>query len=511
MSARWDEKNSRKIVKRLVVSSMLTLLTPARFGGGEGRGMNQELTDMPLARDPKDELPLLTGASIAGASRNYLRDYMLGYEEPEPANGSSRAQLLFGDVLESVPDNQKESRESWLIIDDALAEKYQIETRPGVAIDPATRLARVDPQSGRGFLYDMELLEAGTQFKLRFELALPDDPTIQGKLLEGLAVALTGFEKGEIGLGARKRRGLGECKVEDWQVEEYDLKTISGLITWLEGSPGIDKPLPADAEKKPNSRIAAQLGCQLPDDKRRRFTMDASFRLESSLLIRSTSDEPDTPDMVHLKSRRKGVLRPILSGTSLAGAMRGRALRIANTRISDGEKAKKLVDDLFGPEKIESRPSRAEPWASRVVVREREIQGEYERVQSRVKIDRFTGGSFPGALYEQQPVLGKTHSDTAVTLSVELRNPAKEHIGLLLHLLKDLWSGDLPLGGEASVGRGRLRGLQATLQFHSPSRPERGEWRILATSGDGLDIQTLMGKRGHEPLDEWAKSVGGVK
>ena len=32
-------------------------------------------------------------------------------------------------------------------------------------------------------------------------------------------------------------------------------------------------------------------------------------------------------------------------------------------------------------------------------------------------------------------------------------------------LLKDLWTGDLPLGGESSVGRGRLKGKKATLVY----------------------------------------------
>jgi hypothetical protein len=38
-------------------------------------------------------------------------------------------------------------------------------------------------------------------------------------------------------------------------------------------------------------------------------------------------------------------------------------------------------------------------------------------------------------------------------------------VGLVLLLLKDLWTGDLPLGGEISVGRGRLKGKQATLTW----------------------------------------------
>jgi hypothetical protein len=47
---------------------------------------------------------------------------------------------------------------------------------------------------------------------------------------------------------------------------------------------------------------------------------------------------------------------------------------------------------------------------------------------------------------------------------MELRNPQEGEIGLFLLLLKDVLSGDLPVGGTASVGRGVLTG-QATLHF----------------------------------------------
>jgi len=46
-------------------------------------------------------------------------------------------------------------------------------------------------------------------------------------------------------------------------------------------------------------------------------------------------------------------------------------------------------------------------------------------------------------------------------------------VGLLLLLLKDLWTGDLPLGGESSVGRGRLKGKTASLVYSG-----RGKWVI---------------------------------
>ena len=41
--------------------------------------------------------------------------------------------------------------------------------------------------------------------------------------------------------------------------------------------------------------------------------------------------------------------------------------------------------------------------------------------------------------------------------------PQKLMSAMLLLLLKDLWTADLPIGGESSIGRGRLKGLLASL------------------------------------------------
>ena len=82
-------------------------------------------------------------------------------------------------------------------------------------------------------------------------------------------------------------------------------------------------------------------------DAREVFSMQAAFKLDGSLLIRSEGEEKNSPDMVHLRSWRGEEAKPVLSGTSLAGVMRGRALRIAKTCL--GETAgTDLVDEMFG-------------------------------------------------------------------------------------------------------------------------------------------------------------------
>ncbi|MBU0511276.1 MAG: hypothetical protein KJ638_06180 [Chloroflexi bacterium] len=454
----------RKTVRRVVITGKLALETPARFGNGDGDG----LADMSLLRDPRKGFPLLTGASIAGALRNYLWEIERGYgkEENPTSKHKSLAERLFGHLDDSKPE-QKACEQSWLLVDDALGETYGVEVRDGVTIDAKTRTAAEKKK------YDIELLEAGTTFDLSFELLLPEN---HSHLQDALVYALDGLETGEIGLGQRKKRGLGQCSASGWSVCTYNLTNPKELIAWLDNDRS--RAISGDKIKEllPPKTVL--------DDLRKWFSIEAEFKLESALLIRSGSGGGGAPDMVHLRSRRIGESEPvpILSGTSLAGAVRARAQRIANTMVP--EKTDELIDGMFG-KYIEKRGD--EPTGSRVVTREAVLEGTRDLVQSRVKIDRFTGGSFPTALFTQQPAFGG--EGASVKLHITLRAPKDEEIGLLLLVLKDLWTGDLPLGGEASVGRGRLGGVNATLTLRQNGQNKT--WTLtqlpdqLEVSGEG--------------------------
>lgn len=73
-----------------------------------------------------------------------------------------------------------------------------------------------------------------------------------------------------------------------------------------------------------------------------------------------------------------------------------------------------------------------------------------------------------------------------MTVDLHLQNPKNHDIGLLLLLLKDLWTEDLPLGGESSVGRGRLQGRQAELTHQNG---ERQEWILTAVAPNRLNFE----------------------
>lgn len=446
----------RKITERVFVEGTLILETPAHLGNGDA----EALTDMPLLRDAVNGKPLLCGTSIAGALRAHLRAYEHGHRGRE--RQGDRAEQLFGTV------RGHESMQSWLIVDDALGESPGIELRDGVRLDPETRTAEDKKK------YDIELLQAGTIFPLSFELLLAEDNDNE-TLLQSLALALRGLEHGEIGLGMRKHRGLGQCRVMEWCVRHYRMDQSQELIAWLED----------DRSKAQRGQEIAQLlnvSLQGIDDARRTFTLNAAMRLVSSLLIRSSAGDAESPDMVHLKSPRPDEEKPVavLSGTSLGGALRARALRIAKTVLPE-EDGTALVGAMFGP-RIESRDD--VPAGSRVITHETRVTGLADRVQQRVKIDRFTGGAYPQALFSQQPVFGGAASYVQVHL--DLLDPRKAEIGLLLLVLKDLWTGDLALGGEQSVGRGRLAGQQATLTLSEPDQTLT--WTLRQKEDGTLDI-----------------------
>lgn len=457
MAAQWD--NPCGINERIIVKGNLVLETPTHLGCGDA----DSPLDMPLLTDPLEGKALLTGASLAGALRCYLKEYDF-----------LMAERLFGKVAEEENGAEKESVQSLLIIDDALGCSPETELRDSVAIDPKTRTAEAKKK------FDLELLTAGTEFPLTFELLVLKDQ--EAELRQALAIVLKGLQNGEIPLGRRKRRGYGRCRVYKWTVLCYNVTTPQGLIAWLEGDL---------SNQKQCNDIGVLLNTTIPDKSRTECVLEGIFSIDGSLLIRSSLGEADEPDFIHLRSKRNNQKTPILSGTSLAGALRSRALRIANTLGKDGYA---ITNDLFGY-RHRKEEKRKKTTASRMWVEETIIQAPEELVQTRTKIDRFTGGTYPGMLFQEQFIAG--WENTRVQVRLTLSKPQDGEVGLLLLLLKDLWTGDLPLGGGSSIGRGRLRGEKAILNY-------KGATWYFTRKGNGQAINIEGGNK--KMLEQFVQS-----
>jgi CRISPR/Cas system CSM-associated protein Csm3 (group 7 of RAMP superfamily) len=461
-SDRLNNRHQRNIYKRIIVKGTLVLDTPTCLGSGDA----DSLTDLALLRDSVDETKaLLTGASIAGALRNYLSEY---------DQDLSLATLLFGADRQDDQGDQ-----SPLIVYDAISNKeIDLELRDGVKIDGKTGTALPHAK------YDFELLSAGTEFPLCLELMITEgDGKDESQIKQALAISLSGFEKGEIAIGMKKRRGFGRCHVKEWQVWEFDLKNAQHRLAWLT----FDRDWAGKNGIHPKKGKVEQIFGDIGNDQRDRFKISATFSLIGSMLIRSAEySERKTPDAVHLKSKRMNKQESIISGTSLTGVLRHRAVRIVktlnpNVEVPEGkDRQPEVVEEIFGfVAEDEKRKNTPKAKSSRLVVREKVIENPIELVQTRIAIDRFTGGALHGALFDAQPVFGS--DETRVTLELKLRKPEKYQIGLLLLLLKDLWTGDLPIGGESSIGRGRLQGINAEITYQKSKWTIQGKDRLTIT------------------------------
>ena len=477
-------RTNRNVVERWYITGTLELTSPTSLSNGD----DDPLVDLPIVVDPLKGVALLTGASLAGALRAYVAEFDPTY-----------ATVLFGGVR-GDPDGTQ----SALIVEDALGDKPVPELRDGVSIDPATRTAKERER------YDRQLLPAGIKFGLGFELIVTtrDDPA---QLAAALATALRGLEQGDIRLGGRKRRGYGQCQAISWQAWRYDLRTAEGMCGWLahgrDGWPGYQGPQYAWPREENDTGIldwsalpdVSQVSRQNPP-----LTLAAAFDIDGAVLIRHGFETESGPDATHLRSRRGDDVVPVMSGTSLAGVIRAQALRIARTMAAPGgeagqQRAEALVRGMFGymqrpdelPPSSDGRRNRRDlmKQASRVTVDESVIEGQQDLVQTRVKIDRFTGGAFESALFAEQPVFGG-----GFTLNLALRQPEPAEIGLLLLVLKDLWTGFLPVGGSSSVGRGRLKGRAAQIEYGS------NKWTLVA---DGAEKVTLSPDGAAEALNKY--------
>jgi len=477
-----DDRTPRRLRARWVVQATLELQTAAHLGGEPTDGT----LDAPILRDRLEDLPLLTGTSLAGALRSHLTDVLGGYG----CDGHPRVQALFG-----MERGQNEGDQSPLIVFDSLGSLPggATEVRDGVAVDPATGTAQEHKK------FDLELLPAGTIFPLRVELLVPErhDRRDEEALLGLLAATLGGLRPaGGVTLGKRGSRGLGEVACRGWCAGRFDLSDAAGWLAWLASDH--DAPLPASTQEAEDPiaalrRAAGDLDIPNVGDERTRVVMEASLRLRGPLLIRSPGTDPAAPDVAHLTSAE----RPILPGTSLAGALRTRLLRIARLVREQQQDGDRWVGRLLGPRHQAGAIQRpGDLWASRLRIAERPIADGRRVRASRVRIDRFTQGVVAGALFDEEPQDGG-----ATTIRLELRDPEQGEVGLLLLGLKDLLDGDLPLGGTTAAGRGVVEGtLTVTLQ----------DGAALHLRPGGADDPRSL-ERANEWIDEFHKAAAVVR
>ena len=367
-------------------------LTPLRTGGADG-DVEMVLTDF-------DGSLFVQGSSLAGAMRQWM-------EENEQQS-----------LVESLFGSQRQSGK--LIVSDAgFSPEAQQSLRPRLRIDGETGSA------APGGKFDVAQVNAGARFSFYLTWLGMDSGEEETSAIER---ALSALNVGDICLGAQKSNGFGRVKIE---VKKYwySLKNSEDREKWMD------------------DRECGQ-SIFLPKIQERGKVHFTLFGRADSILVKaavSKQTEDGRTVMKNLEEIRgtEKKLYPILPGSSIKGAIRGRAQLIVQ---STGQ-PESLVEELFGrgagPED-QGKPGR-------VRFEDVCLNMAKKKKISRIRINRFTGGVIRGGLFQEEALC----SDIRLNITAPYDQPAG--CALLLYALRDLALGLYNLGSGGAIGRGYLQ------------------------------------------------------
>jgi len=513
---------ARELQERLRIRGRLVALTPLHVGG---LGSHFD-TDLPLARDGQHRL-VVPGTSLAGAMRAWCE--MAFPQVKKDTKDAGAPENLGWNVVKALwglrRQDDREAKEagddaghaSYILIEDARVELPNgavVEVRDHVGID------RVLGAASERIKFDRAVLPRGTTLHLMMEVELPKRHDVKGsEVVEELpkrAGAVVGqllraLQAGEIGIGAARTRGLGRVKLEGLAIERFECGERASLLALLRGDAPEQKPI---TDQKLRQREPSLTPQSSP-----RLTFKITWVPVGPLMVKAGFDGMGVDSLPLTSAMGDGRCALVLPGSSVKGALRGRAELIVRTVLGaaagqrgemekTGGKRKDqrqrfidhlqvpLVRELFGtPGESAARAEERgdddvpdeEPllgrsalavddcYASQTTPHERwreVIKADFLTLVRRpwdgvgpalkptvhVAIDRWTGGAADQLLYS---VL-EPHDVGWEVLRLDLdlaRVPAGKHeavAALLLLTLQELVLGRLPLGFGTMRGMGAL-------------------------------------------------------
>ncbi|WP_029522230.1 RAMP superfamily CRISPR-associated protein [Persephonella sp. KM09-Lau-8] len=435
--------NKDKLVGKIILKGKIINTSPLIIGQGKG-----DLIDIEIIKD-KNGVPYIPASSFAGALRHYIKNNY------KVLDGNSFEYFWGSNII----DENKETYQSHFILNDLTPinedlVKRKINIRNGIKINNKIGITEEKAK------YNYEILEPQVEFSFQGELTLRQEFNEKKEELYKILQTIINILKNEkLKVGAITTRGFGEIKLNNIEIYEFDFSNEEDAINYLTG-----------IYTNPKTKISENT---LEKKNKNTFYLTAELKIKNSLIIGSYSPNPEAPDKTHIESDGK----PVLAGTSVKGAIRNKAVKIVNTLGGNGEE---YVKDLMGYTDENTK----EKIKSRMYVKETTVEEYLKKLQNRIRIDRFTGGVIHSALFDSFALWAKENNKVFVKIKIE--EAKDEDIGLLLLLLKDLWTGHLTIGGEKNIGRGTFEGIFAKIVY------EKGEEKIkaiLENKNGKLDIK----------------------
>jgi CRISPR/Cas system CSM-associated protein Csm3 (group 7 of RAMP superfamily) len=525
---------------------VITGTLKARTAVHVGSGASGDLTDALVRRDAAGQ-PIIPGTAIAGALRALATRLVprlgLGDKICAALTGSDDSCdcavcHLFGDINPSDAEGATSEASRLLAFNACLNDDA-----PNTLIRDGVGVNRVTGAAARagGVKFDLEVLPAGSEFELRFELrdVGPKDEQL-------LAAILAEWQAGRAWLGGNVARGLGGFALQEIQYKTHPLNNPDALLTFLkEDEPWhtakpwegwLDKQL-GEIEITSQENIEQKEGTQdvLSYVARCWVTIEGDLQAQGPLLTNDATTAGLTGfDHAPLLAQLGEWQDPVLAGSGLRGVLRCHAERIARTlatRNVGGEDEFLRKCPACSP--VESRPG--EPLAScdallkGKVSTNDEVSDEhlclacrlfgstrrgsrllvedapYQKTDAQSKpvlkmldflaVDRFTGGGAEGAKFDALALWKPSFK-----LRLHLDNPEAWELGWLALVLRDLAEGWLSVGFGAAKGFGQVKLTDWTAHL---GYLHAKDWPDVAKVGDGQrdGVYTRIDLRGSS--EDW--------
>ena len=509
------------------------------------------------SRDPEDRTtvarrfardghgrPVLTGRSVKGALRAACQRFL---EDHGNAVGLTKRDLqqLWGDDGTRGAGSAAPLRASAITVhtvelptegyEGNEEHKIMLPTRMGNAID------RYWGSAGDTALFEHEYLPRGKELALTItaEAGLPDDVEVpQGdvappgpKQVEKLFALIIGLIKdGRVAFGGRQNAGWGGVALSDsekaWRLTKAEPGSRAGLEEWLSGAGGRSVDVaPVDCGGSGRMRIEitwdSPTGILVaePQDDGSQEEADAGAADGSPEGADSEETKPARP----LRAGPEETDPIVLPGSSVRGALRTRATRIARTillakkdpsTVADWSDAgvheqlaqdPSLVRDLFG--------STTHRGALTVLDTLAAEDGPSRKVTHNAG-DRWTGGVADGLLYSEE-VYDSTWNSIVLELDLDrlltnaragLEEPGGQEDSqgedrsraafcLLGLVLAEMAAGTLPLGSRGTRGMGQVEVKAMAVTGGKGLGIENWSLKAEDESGESLPRRILKGLR----------------
>lgn len=466
-----------------------------------GIGKDGDPADSPLRRAGNGRL-MIPGYALGGALRTMatrlaprlglqMCKILLETNDEKPCQCETCQ--LFGDLYPDENDDAGGTASLLWISDAFVKDAAHPKDDPRTHIRDGVGIGREQRAAARNVKYDYEVVPPGAVFDLRLKLV--DDDSDSAKMRARLfAAALAEWKEGRGRLGANAARGLGRFTLTIRDQHKLSLDTPARLINYLKS------PKPWELDSGSNTtwfdntlEEANGLGrsSAVGEAARGFVTVEFQIGVEGPFLINDPLTAAlagfDHAPLLQVAANEAGA--PVLSGSSLRGAMRARAEKIARTlatlewgesflehcpacdplanqpgaplancdrriQIDDSDETPEgalcLACQLFGSPRRGSRL-----WIEDAGWAGDPLTAVVWHAQDFLAIDRFTGGGKEGAKFDAAPL-----TNARFSARLTLHDPKDWELGWLVLVLRDLCDGDMTLGFGRAKGYGRVRASQ---------------------------------------------------